>query len=327
MSAFIEDEDERPSMKEKSLFGAPITVVVASQTQINLTRRIMAIPAIMKMKFSALCPTTAFVCAAGTPLAPKVTIDEFVAQARIQPVLIVFLWLQSYICSLSGNKIYCGTIVFCALCCFSSGPPLRNRVLLEGIIICLECPEIVYTRSIIHPLFWFNLLLVVRPKVQVGCDVRTRCQANVIQRSMTDGFLFTIFCIGQAYYFFVPNSCTIRFGLHDVCNTSRLMLYNLNISFGLHVLVSGTKRIRLFPRLYYRPILGINSLIFCLLLCDINYSWLCVLPVLVNCSHILLSNVAVLSLLMGGVCTDSKNLFFRSRGKLSETSLPHCVLV
>jgi len=59
----------------------------------------------MKMKFSALRPTTAFVYAAGTPLAPKVTIDEFVAQARIQPVLMVFLWLQSYICSLSGNMV------------------------------------------------------------------------------------------------------------------------------------------------------------------------------------------------------------------------------
>ncbi|KAJ8440936.1 hypothetical protein Cgig2_022792 [Carnegiea gigantea] len=68
--------------------------------EIDLTRRIMVILAIMKMKFSALRPTTAFVHAAGTPLAPKVTIDEFVAQARIQPVLM----LQSYICSLSGNK-------------------------------------------------------------------------------------------------------------------------------------------------------------------------------------------------------------------------------
>ncbi|KAJ8423279.1 hypothetical protein Cgig2_022163 [Carnegiea gigantea] len=87
------------------LFGAPIAVVVTSKAQIDLTRRTMAIPDIRKMMFSTLCPIVVFVCVSCTSIAQKVTIDKFVAQAKIQPALMVFLWLQPNCCFLSGNKI------------------------------------------------------------------------------------------------------------------------------------------------------------------------------------------------------------------------------
>jgi len=86
-------------------FGALITVVVTSKAQIDLTRRTMAITEIRKMTFSALRPIAVFVCIACTSIAQKVTIDESVAQARIQPALMVFLWLQANWCFLSRNEV------------------------------------------------------------------------------------------------------------------------------------------------------------------------------------------------------------------------------
>ena len=77
--------------------------------------------------------------------------------------------------------------------------------------------------------------------------------------------------------FYVLVSCIIRFGLHGVCITSWILLYILDISLDLHVLVSGTKWTIFFPIPLYWPILGINNAIFYLLICNGN-------PFLLTCN-------------------------------------------
>ncbi|KAJ8421865.1 hypothetical protein Cgig2_009350 [Carnegiea gigantea] len=65
----------------------------------------MAITEIRKITFSVLRPIVVFVYVACTSIAQKARIDEFIAQARIQPALMVFLWLQAKCCFLFVNKV------------------------------------------------------------------------------------------------------------------------------------------------------------------------------------------------------------------------------
>ena len=100
-------------------------------------------------------------------------------------------------------------------------------------------------------------------------------------------------------YFYDPALCIMRFGLQGVCITSGILLYILDVSLDLHVLASGTKRIRFFPRPCYRPILGINSTTFYLILCRGNNSEIHISKFLWHCNDIILRTTASFSLRLG----------------------------